>query len=223
MAIAIAIATLCYCGVMLLLLVFSLGVRGSVHVTPNLPYGSVSISEEGYIINCMIDYDPAFNSMENRNIEVYLDYYEPDVEGAGCLYWFSETDELTIDKYLMLPDLFHRDIRYSFQKEGEKLLIDGVTLEKNESWESVKTASLWNPWMLTKGKISLVNYGIITGVKDSEGNITPYGPTLVIIGSMGTYDEANYAGIGLLVPLLIISVGYLVYSYIHTRTLRKTQ
>jgi hypothetical protein len=184
---AIAAIVLSYFGIMLLLAVP--GISGHV----DFPC-SASISEDGCLQADFID------KLATKNIEVFLSTYYANAYGGGCLHEASDTGEITARSY-------------SLQREGEKLVIDGAALEKNESWEHVRTVSFWNPWRVTKEKISLTNHGVITCVKDSNGDVRAYGPALVAIGNIGTYYEVNYIGISIGIPVCIVMVGFLVKLY----------
>ncbi len=145
--------------------------------------------------------------LETKNIEVYLTTYYTYAYGGGCSYNASDTNKVIIEDHL-------------FQRDGENLKIDNkITLKKGEEWEDVKILSFLNPWRLTKEKISVKNHGVIICAKDIKtGKIASYSPTLIAIGSTGTYYEMNYVGI----LIFIILIGLLVYIYIFSkRTLKQ--
>jgi len=186
----VVIIILCYY-ILMGWITFSPGPRGD--------YPCVAmISEDG----CFAGRSYTREEVETKNIEVYLTYYRAGYGGAGCLHKVSDVNEVNVANHL-------------FQKDGENLIIDNkITLKKNQEWENIKILSFWNPWALVKEKISVINYGIITCAKDFEtGNILSYGPTLIAIGSSGTYYEINYIGI----LIFIILIGLLVYSYIYSK------
>ncbi len=187
------IIILCYFIVMLGWTIISSGIRMYI----DFPC-FVHISDDG----CFVGQPYERVEVETKNIEVYLSTYLAYASGGGCLYKVSDTNEVKVKNHL-------------FQKEGENLIIDDkITLKKGEEWKNVKVISFWNPWRLTKEKISVKNYGIITCAEDLRTrNITSYGPTLIAIGSTRTYYEINYIGI----LVFIVLIGLLVYSHVYSK------
>ena len=71
---------------------------------------------------------------------------------------------------------------------------------------------------MTKQNISVENRGIVSCTQDMEGNISAYGPSLIITGFTSTYYEPNYVG----GRLFIVPAGLLGYFMItHVRRKRR--
>lgn len=141
--------------------------------------------------------------VEGKDIEVFLTTYAVKMSGGGCLYGASNTSEVSVeDQY---------DNKHSFKKDGTNLVIDDrVVVLKNGTWAETKALILWDPWLVLKYKLSVKNYGVVNCTAGYwGGNVSEYGPALVVIGSVGSYDEANYGGIA----IFLILIGLLIYFY----------
>lgn len=154
---------------------------------------------------------PHWEELEGGNIEIFIRVYE-DTEWhvSGGDYESSNSSELSYKGYV-------------FTRYGESLLINNdVTLTKNQSWEEVSIISFWNPWRSTKQNISVESHGIVTCTQDSGGNVSAYGPSLVITGFYSTYYEINYVG-GTLFIIPAGLLGYFIVKHIwRKRRLKRT-
>jgi len=142
---------------------------------------------------------PEWGELKYGNIEILIRVHDStEWHGSWGEYESSNSSELSYKSYI-------------FTKDGENLLINNdVILSKNQSWEEVSIISYWNPWRLTKQNMSVENRGIVNCTQDQEGNVSAYGPSLVITGLYRTYYETNYVG----GRLFIIPAGLLGYFII---------
>ncbi|MBN1484070.1 MAG: hypothetical protein JXA37_05060 [Chloroflexia bacterium] len=138
----------------------------------------------------------------NPQIEVYVTVYYADAQGGGCIVRASETTEAEVSGH-------------HFRRDGESLVLDRqARLAPGESWEEDRIVAFGNPWRLTRQRFEARNQGLVECLLDyASGERQPYGPSLVVDASEGSYYDTNVVGLAIGGVLLL----GLAFSYVQYR------